>query len=213
MPTIGVAIPCYEPHHYYINGLIDNAIAQTRKPDRVVISCSSWHEDSRRNMVCGGIPITILYWKRRIVQAENRNIAARELGTDIITFLDADDLMHPRRIEYILRAFEEAKCDVIVHDFNWVKEGDHTSFQDEPVMKLTNYVIVKKPDQVGCMIEDGSQPFHHAHLGITKEAFSKIQFPIEEIFYRIEDSVYLGMLLENQMKIRHLANKLSQYTY
>lgn len=213
MPTIGVAIPCYEPHHYLINGLVDNAIAQTRRPDRVVISCSSWQENSRRDMICGGIPITILYWKRPIVQAENRNIAARELGTDIITFLDADDLMHPRRLEYMLRAFEESKCDVIVHDYQWIKEGSNIPFADEPVMNLTDDVIVKKPYEVGCMLENGEQPFHHAHLGITKEAFSKVQFPINAVFYRIEDSVYLGMLVDSQMKIRYLANKLSQYTY
>ena len=213
MPTIGLAVPCYEPHHNYINGLVDNVIAQTRRPDRVIISCSSWHEDSRREMICGGIPITILYWKRPIVQAENRNIAARELGTDIITFLDADDLMHPRRLEYMLRAFEESKCDVIVHDYQWIKEGSNIPFADEPVMNLTDHVIVKKPYEVGCMLEDGSQPFHHAHLGITREAFSKIQFPMQERFYRIEDSVYMEMLLKGQMKIRHLANKLSQYTY
>lgn len=213
MPTIGLAIPCYEPHHHFINGLIDNAIAQTRRPDKIVISCSSWSENTKRKLVCGGIPITILYWKRAIVQAENRNIAANELKTDFITFLDADDLMHPRRIEYMLRAFQESKCDVVVHDYQWVKEGSDTPYADEPQMKLTDNIILKSPDQPGCILEDGSQPFHHAHIGITKEAFSKIQYPIDERFYRIEDSLYLRMLLENQMKIRHLANKLSQYTY
>jgi hypothetical protein len=213
MPTIGVAIPCYEPHHHYINGLIDNMIGQTRKPDRVVISCSSWSSDDRKDMVCGGIPVTILYWRRRIVQAENRNIAARELGTDIITFIDADDVMHPRRLEFILEGFDKAKCDVIVHNYQFVKEGSGVPCEVEDELKLTDDIIIKNPTQPGCRTQGIEKPFHHAHIGIMKEVFSKFQYPIEERYYRIEDSVYLATLLQNGMNIRYLNNKLSQYMY
>jgi hypothetical protein len=211
MTTIGVAVPCYQPHHHYLNRLIDNMIGQTRRPDYVVISCSSWTSDKRKDMVCGGIPITILYWKRRIVQAENRNIAAAALGTDIITFIDADDLMHPRRLEFILEAFQKTNCDVIVHGYQNIKYGKNEPFEEEPELKLTDDVIVKNPTQPGCMTQHGDKPFHHAHIGITKKTFSRFQYPIEERYYRMEDSVYLATLVQNGMNIRHLDNKLSQY--
>lgn len=208
--SIGVAIPCYEPHHHFINGLIDNAIAQTRKPDRVVISCSSWKQDARKDMLCNGIPVTVLYWKRRIVQAENRNIAATELRTDYVTFIDADDIMHPRRIEYILKAFQETNCDAVVHDYHYVKRSLTTPFDNEEY-NCTNCKLVPNPDQPGCMIE-GHQ-FHHAHVSVTNDVFQKLQFPIDEKYYRIEDSVYIRSLLENGVDIQHLSNKLSQYRY
>ena len=186
-------------------------IGQSRRPDYVVISCSSWTSDEIKNMICGGIPITILYWKRRIVQAENRNIAAASLGTDIITFIDADDLMHPRRLEFILEAFQKTHCDVIVHGYQNIKYGKNEPFEEEPELKLTDDVIVKNPTQPGCMTENRDKPFHHAHIGITKEAFSRFQYPIEERYYRMEDSVYLATLVQNGMNIRYLDNKLSQY--
>jgi glycosyltransferase involved in cell wall biosynthesis len=186
-------------------------IQQTRKPDRVVISCSSWNNDTRKEIVCSGIPVTVLYWKRTIVQAENRNIAAQELGTDIISFIDADDLMHPRRLEFILEAFERVQCDVIVHSYQDAKYGRILPFEEESELKLTDDVLVKKPTRPGCMFENGQQPFHHAHIGITKKAFSRFQYPIEEQYYRIEDAVYLATLLQNGVRIRYLDNKLSQY--
>lgn len=211
MATIGIAIPCYEPHHHLLYGLFDSIAAQTRKPDRIVVSCSSWKIDKRKDHVYNGIPITILYAKRRIVQAENRNIAARLLNTDIISFIDADDLMHPKRLEFILAGFEKAGCDVIVHSYQNSKYSRTIPFEEETEVRLTDDVIVKSPSQPGCMFENGEQPFHHAHIGITREAFSKFQYPIEQRYYRIEDSVYLATLLQNGMKIRYLDNKLSQY--
>jgi glycosyltransferase involved in cell wall biosynthesis len=162
-------------------------------------------------MVCGGIPITILYWKRRVVQAENRNIAAKQLGTDVIAFIDADDLMHPRRLEFILEAFQQTQCDVIVHGYQNSKYANDMTFDEEPELNITDEVVVKNPTQPGCMLESGSQSFHHAHIGITKDAFSRVQYPIEERYYRIEDSIYLSSLLQNGMKIRYIDNKLSHY--
>lgn len=213
--SIGVAIPCYEPHHKYLPALLESIANQTHKPNRVVISCSSWAYDGRVDTFYKGIPLTILYWSRLVVQAENRNLAGAELETDYISFFDADDLMHPRRIEYILKAFERSKCDVIVHDYQYVLRGSGETFIEYDTLDLTDHIIVKNPNQPGCMLETGEeyQPFHHAHLTVHKSVFSRFQYPIDMCYYRREDSVYLSMLLYNQFRIRHIGNKLSQYMY
>lgn len=212
MSTIGIAIPCYEPHHNLLYRLFDSIAAQTRKPDRIVVSCSSWKIDTRKEHVYNGIPITIVYAKRNIVQAENRNIAARLLNTDIISFIDADDVMHPRRLEYILRGFQETKCDAIVHNYQHVHRSTQTPYEAEDELVFSPYPIVKNPDQPGCM-SAGDVPFHHAHISVTRGVFARFQYPIEHRYYRIEDSVYVATLFANEVDIRHIANKLSQYMY
>lgn len=211
--TIGVAIPCYKPHHSYLYRLFDSIIAQTHKPDRVVVSCSSWDTNTSREHMYHGIPITVIYSRRRIVQAENRNIAASLLGTDLITFIDADDLMHPRRLEFIVEGFARSNCECIVHDYQYIKQGDSVSYASEDEPRLTDDVFIKNPRQHGCIIHPVEKPFHHAHVTVSRDVYAKLQFPTQEQYYRIEDSVYLATLLAHGIRIRYLENKLSQYMY
>lgn len=211
--TIGVAIPCYKPHHSYLYRLFDSIADQTHKPNKVVVSCSSWDADTVREYLYRGISITIIYSKRRIVQAENRNISASMLGTDILSFIDADDLMHPRRIEFILKAFSTSDCESIVHNYQYVPHGTSIPYEDETELKLSEDVFVKNPNQPGCITYPVEKPFHHAHLAVSKDVFARFQYPIQEQYYRIEDSVYLATLLANGVRIRYLENKLSQYMY
>ena len=211
--TIGVAIPCYKPHHHLLYRLIDSIADQTHKPNKIVVSCSSWDTDTIKEHVHREIPVTVVYSKRRIVQAENRNIAARMLGTDIVTFIDADDLMNPRRIEFLLQAFEKTGCDCIVHDFQYIPHGTYVPHENETEIKISEDIVVKNPTQPGCMTSPNNKSFHHAHLAVTKEVFARFQYPVEEQYYRIEDSVYLATLLRTGVKICYLENKLSQYMY
>lgn len=211
MPTIGVAIPCYKPHHHFLNRMIDSIVGQTRKPDQVVVSCSSWDYDGTREFNAAGVPIKIVYARRRIVQAENRNIAASLLNTDIISFIDADDSMHPKRLEYILHAFEEKRCDGIVHNYQRVNRGSTAPYEVEDEFLCENEPIRKNPDALGCLTRaDGH--IHHAHLSIRRDVLSRFRYPIEERYYRIEDAVYLTMLVDNGLTILYLHNKLSQYS-
>jgi hypothetical protein len=208
--TIGIAIPCYKPHHHLLNALFDSIAEQTHRPDKVVVSCSSWDYDGTRDLMIGDIPVTIVYAQRHIVQAENRNIAARLLGTDIISFIDADDRMHPRRLEYVLRAFQETECDGVVHNYQRVKHGSATPYGPEDEYICASGHVLKNPTALGCIVAE-DKDIHHAHVSVTRDVFSRFQYPVGGHFYRIEDAVYLGTLVENGLAIRYLDNKLSQY--
>ena len=209
--SIGVAIPCYEPHHKYLSALLDSIANQTHRPDRVVISCSSWAYDGRVDTFYKGIPLTILYWSRLVVQAENRNLAASELQTDYITFFDADDLMHPRRIEFVLKAFEQTKCQAIVHNYQHVQRPLVVPFEDTDELIISEKEVVKDPNAIGVCVE--GLPLHHAHISITKQIFDQYKFDQNPYMYRIEDSLYAATLVKYGIPIRYIANKLSQFMY
>ena len=102
---IGVAIPCYVGHLDKLLNLLDSIDNQTRLPDKVVVSCSSTID--HQVFPNYKFPFEIVYDEAKKNTAQNRNIAAeRLLDNDAISFIDADDIMHPQRIEFIERAFE-----------------------------------------------------------------------------------------------------------
>lgn len=210
MASIGIAIPCYEPHHNYLRQLLDSIANQTQKPNKVVISCSSWPYDGRVDTEYKGIPLTILYWSRVIVQAENRNLAASELDTDYISFFDADDLMHPRRIEYILKAFERSGCHAIVHNYQRVQRPLTVVFEDTDELILSENEVVKDPNAIGVSV---GFPIHHAHITVSKKVFEEFKFDENPYMYRIEDSLYAATLVNHGIQIKYIVNKLSQFMY
>ena len=102
---IGVAIPAYIGHINRLFELLDSIEKQTRLPDKVVVSCSSTREFNNNKTY--SFPLQIIVTEERQNAAQNRNIAASNLmDMDFITFIDADDIMHPQRVEVLLKVFE-----------------------------------------------------------------------------------------------------------
>jgi glycosyltransferase involved in cell wall biosynthesis len=115
--TIGLVIPCYKGHIGYLKRLFDSIEAQTRKPDQVVVSCSSaLPEDIPYRQEMYSFPFTIHTHAEKKNVAQNRNSGARLLTTDLITFFDADDEMHPQRLEYIVDAFTKNDIKIFLHN-------------------------------------------------------------------------------------------------
>ena len=103
--TIGVAISCYQGHLEALGNLLESINLQSRKPDMVIVSCSSYDASNATATPYSSkkysFPYHIFFHSEKKNAAENRNIAASYLTTDIITFIDADDIMHPQRIAVI----------------------------------------------------------------------------------------------------------------
>ena len=102
---IGVAIPAYVGHIEKLFQLLDSIQSQTIIPDEVVVSCSSTKKtDFELNCYIEKLKkytfsLEIITSEEKKNAAQNRNIAASKLSdVDYITFIDADDVMHPQRI-------------------------------------------------------------------------------------------------------------------
>jgi glycosyltransferase involved in cell wall biosynthesis len=216
--TIGVAIPCYSGHVRYITPLLDNIAESTRKPDDIVISCSSSENNRTLAFVYKDMSVRIWYSTERLNQATNRNRAASLLKTDLITFIDADDLMHPKRIEYLCKAFESRPdIDVVYHNYlyNHVSKRNDP-FWDEPEFNPLPNPMVKNPAAVGLMVltnPPGQYEHHHAHVTLRKAVFDRLKFDEEWRFYRMEDSIYGVKLLNNNIPMLFLNNRLTRYIF
>jgi glycosyltransferase involved in cell wall biosynthesis len=106
VPTIGIAIPCYIGHIDKLKILLKCIEDQTVLPAKVVVSCSSSRpEDLDINESDYCYPLKVITHEQKLNAAQNRNIAASHLDTDIISFFDADDIMHVQRNQCIIDGF------------------------------------------------------------------------------------------------------------
>lgn len=206
MLKVGVAIPCYIYHLPKLRFLLESIANQTVKPDYVVVSCSSTKSDNvdvqqLLSTYSQKFTLAILTTQERKNASENRNIASRylrELQVDIISYIDADDLMCSQRLEFIKSIFEKTDALIILHSYVYDKKDESLSDLQFDYGKL-----VRAPSGCALHIEDYSKKIHHGHSSIRSEVFRNIQFRESDEFNRIpgqhgggnEDSIFCGDVL------------------
>ena len=111
-----VCIPLIGSHIKFLKRCLGAIKSQTRKPDQIHISVSSCSEDQVKEITAIvnalNISINLHSDSASLLAGANRNRAAAEavkMGATLLFFFDADDIMHPQRIEIIARYFEEKK--------------------------------------------------------------------------------------------------------
>ncbi len=185
---IGVAIPCYHGHIEMLTDLLDSIEQQTRKPDSVVVSCSSIN--SAIDVKQYSFPLEFILTEEFKNPAQNRNIAANKLNNmDYITFIDADDIMHPQRIETLLKVFIHTNCDIILH--NMLLKKQKFELFDEVFIRTNELIKCYS----GCIrhIEINRykhQHIAHGHCSVKQSVFNKIKYPESSEFKSKEDCVF-----------------------
>jgi hypothetical protein len=131
---LAVCIPCGAGHLHYLNYCLKSIETQTRKPDIVTISVSQ-HTTQIIDISSYTFPIEILYAKIKLLPGANRNRAAEkalEFGATHLSFFDADDIMHPRRLELIESAFlKHPETTGLIHCFKAGPKSDLTVYRGE----------------------------------------------------------------------------------
>ena len=134
---LAVCIPSVNGHIPLLNHTLKFIEAQTRKADLIVISVSGRIPDPKNEIDVSGltVPIKILYTPKRLHAGANRNIAAAEAvkeGATHLSFFDADDIMHPQRLECIEYAFtNNPELVGFLHCFLAAQKKDMTIYKGE----------------------------------------------------------------------------------
>lgn len=122
-PKIAVCIPCAPKDRGFLQYCLLSVQAQTRPADIVVVAFSIIADPTKLTLDLSGvtIPVEFVYSPKALFAGANRNLAAAracELGADILSFFDADDLMHPQRLERIEATFtEHPEITGLIHHF------------------------------------------------------------------------------------------------
>lgn len=205
-------IPCYKYHINKLLRLLNSIEAQTRKPDLVVVSCSSTKEGDFPKLEDSkySFPLKILLHEERRNAAENRNMAAMLVDTSYISFFDADDIMHPQRLEAIEYVIQKTGGDLIMHSFLQEGEGEFINseiFYSEDVLERAPSGCVQKKGCHGTRI-------HHSQATIKRDIFKSVQYREEAEFERREDAVFCGDVVAlPHVKNVYIHNPLSKYDY
>lgn len=212
---IGVAIPCYYGHIQRLYDLLDSIEKQTIIPDKVVVSSSSTSEFKSNKIY--NFPLEVIVTEDKKNAAKNRNIAASKLNDmDYITFIDADDVMHPQRIELILKGFQLHDSDIILH--NYIESSKCTIenfFESNKEINIRTHTLIQS--RSGCITHisgynDRLDKIHHSQVTIKKNVFELVKFPEEEEFNRKEDSVFCYRVFSlPNIKHAYIQNELSYY--
>ena len=205
--NIGIAIPCYIKHIPKLLILLDSIEEQTRKPNIVSISCSSTHYHQFPILKTYSFLISVKLHLDKKSPAENRNIAADNLDTDIISFFDADDIMHPRRIELLEYAFLEP-CDIALHSFISEAQFD----KNFPIDTINIQRNQLRQCQSGCIVLDYIARIAHGHVTVRKSIFNKVRFPEEACYHFKEDCIFCHRVFNiSDIKTAYLNHPLSIY--
>ena len=212
MVTVGVAICCYNGHLPHLQHLFDSIERQTRRPDEVVVSCSSTRLDEvtyRRDMYT--FPFRILIHAERRNAAQNRNYAASQLTTDVVTFFDADDIMHPQRLAVIADTFEaHPTLQLFLHNTEF---GTSLEFP-----RFTNvYLYLNQLGQCPWGSTTLKVPLNEAHIAnghvtVRKSVLAEVTYPEGGDFRGREDTVFTTEIIRKwPWGTAYCLNVLSKY--
>ena len=155
-----------------------------------------------------GFGVVVSTCKERRNAGQNRNIAARRLTTDLISFFDADDHMHPQRIEGLLVAFNP-QCDIALHSYSEWKETK-IPYKYIDTFSIIRNKLVQAPS--GCIYLDPYSRIHHSQVTVRREIFERSPFSEEKEHEVKEDCVFCYRVFNiGGIKTAYIAAPLSKY--
>jgi hypothetical protein len=209
--TIGVAIPMVGHHSKYLDQLLTFISHSELLPDEVSISISS---TLYSKFDFNHFPFKIIITQTRIFQnaSQNRNTAARKLNTNIISFFDADDLPHIKRLSFIKKAFSEGSS-VCVH--NYLQGSERNSeFPYSEIGEIKfhhNSINAKGVNCLTPVCNYSHQEYACGHISIKKDIFKRYKFNESKLYHGKEDAEFATRLVENKIFVSYIENKLSYY--
>lgn len=215
---IGVCIPCYLGHINCLDGVLLSIENQTFKPHIVSISISGILPSTIIPSFTTSFPLKISTTNLSKNAGQNRNIAVDQIknDVDIITFFDADDFMHRRRLEIINNAFQDNTCHVFMHGYQTCSRADDA----DTLMKRVDQIPTtgKIFDKTSCnttkfvaTFDDNNNYVSVAagHISFRISVFFINRVPENAIGY--EDNQYTKDLFNAGYKIKFTPDMLSMY--
>jgi len=194
----------------YVKGWLQEALksikSQSVWPTEVVVSLSGCShteaEKIKRSLQRALFPIELILSHVEPIQnqAKSRNIAVASSTGELISFLDADDMVHPSRTQIIESAFSlDDQLVILLHaytidneDVNWV----HTSWTGLGPFIPTPQVCADEVETRPVKVNLGLY-VHHAHSTVRRSVLNFHRFDEASDAYRSEDSLFVREILQD----------------
>jgi glycosyltransferase involved in cell wall biosynthesis len=223
---ISVVIPCYDKHFLYLSKRMVELQTSTNKPDEVIISLNGCKNIDHKKIEllenrCKQIFTNFLIIKNeeRVPRPEARNLTYDYITSDIICLCDADDRIHPQRIEITKYFFEKYNISHLLNSYilSECQKSNNCcllcdSGKPNKFINYTNFDKIKalhpkdlfeinfgsdfiKPEVKTILGHNGKYQIlpHHGNCAFTKEVFNKIKFDTK--YPRGQDSLFCQQVL------------------
>ena len=185
--SISVVIPCHNTHFKYLNECIQNILQSTLLPNEIIVSLNNVQiigdckvDNIEKKYNKNGLKILRNYTS--LPASENRHNGSIQSKNDIIIYTDADDLIHPQKIEIINHFFKKYP-DTLHINHEYSNKFNVNSFNINKI-KFANYNKVSKICQ---NIENytnldwynlPNRQVHAGHLSIKKKVLKHVKWDI-----------------------------------
>ena len=207
-PTISVVVSCYKKHLVKLMRLLDSIARQTVKPIEVIVSSSSCEPSDVPVIANYPFPVVLVLHRGRKNAAENRNIAMKLAIGDIVSFIDADDIMLSRRLEAIRTAFIQG-ARFVVHSF--IEDLNATDAVIGGEIIIEHGVIRRAPSHCLVHVNPSREHIHHSQSSVAREITSRVYYREDACFERREDSVFCADVILTGCPNAYIVNNLTIY--
>lgn len=203
---ISIVIPCIPRDIKYLNRLLNSINNQIYKPYEIIIAMSGLNNIDAVNLQNNikyyypKLNLIINNTREKKLASVNRNRGGKLATGNIITFMDADDKMHPKKLYYINKLFNEYNPLALVHSFS----KNYGNFEEIPKnIKIVNGEkiydkILKRDgqikygkDRIWCIPKAA-----HGHITIDSSVLNNINYIESEIFRIGEDAKFIRDIID-----------------
>jgi hypothetical protein len=175
---ITICIPCVDKHIPLLLNLLKTMHNFTRKPDKIMIGLSPKFNNTdliiEKNKIIElfpNLPLEIIVQTQKTNAAMHLNIMGNMVKEGFIVRADADDIIHPQKleiIEKILNVYPDTK--LILHRFHVSQERDYS------MKKLTPYKIMNFDDKIHTDVKYGNKGYDLNSNSLSKKYNRSIDF-------------------------------------
>ena len=228
----GVVLLVSDHLGYFRDSLIDNLLKFSQPFDELLIVASGLSSKAMR-VVVEGISRFPEHWNCRVIRVPlgtvgaNRNVGLNEATSDLVSFLDADDLYAPDYYGFIVKFFTEQQFDIFLHGyFTMEGKGDENftyptlktvdsvmRFSSESFRKLSDSHWDQHPGKVLetnllLVRPNALVSLHQGHMTVKREMPLRFHTNPQA---RNEDGIFLNMALNANFEIAAVEIPLSSY--
>ena len=192
---ISIVIPCIPRDIKYLDRLMESIKNQSYNPYEIILALSGTNSTLDINKLNDSLiekfnlPIKFSYTKKMCNASTNRNRGGKMCSGDIITFMDADDVMYPDKLLYINTYFNKYNPKLFLHSYSKGYDNFESRKEFDIVFGKTIYDVsirAQRLHKTTCLLL-GDAPclllgdarrngVTHGHPTIASKVFNNINF-------------------------------------
>jgi glycosyltransferase involved in cell wall biosynthesis len=203
----------------YLPELLSSIAKNVKQPERIVVALSQTsHDDGNRlhKKLQPIVPVSrlhILATPAQCLAGHNRNRGAKASREDILSFIDADDLMAPERVQTVCNLLKRHRADAVVHSYR------SKSPMLEKLAKPTWKYIASElsPEQFAQMEAADRRHTYlrvhflaHGHISVKTDAYWNVGGQREHVRSG-EDALFIRDLCQRNFRVAYSPERLSYY--